>query len=145
MITTWATGAVRSLLADEAVTHVAASTARQMGTTSDRIGRIDGRYPEDVSGGGGAGASDARALSGCFDERAERRSGARRLATDHACERFDAAFVECRPDLRAQVVDRVLLRPRVAVDPLRDECVVDVADREDAGVEGELLASSGWL
>ena len=61
-----------------------------------------------------------------------------RLTADHTRERLDTPLVERRPGLGAQVVDRVLLRPRVAVDPLRDQRVVDVADREDPSVEREL-------
>ena len=73
-----------------------------------------------------------------FDERSDRRGGPQWLTADHARERLDTLLVERRPGLGTQVVDRVLLRPRVAVDPLRDQRVVDVADGEDPSVEREL-------
>ena len=85
---------------------------------------------------GGVGGSEA--LGRRFDERSDRRGGPQWLTADHARERVDTLLVERRPGLGPQVVDRVLLRPRVAVDPLRDQRVVDVADGEDPSVEREL-------
>src|SRR5919108_468344 len=67
-------------------------------------------------------------LYGCAQRRCS-------LARKHARERVDTAGVEGRARLLEEQAQGLLGAPRRAIDPRRDEGVVDIADREDAGVE----------
>ena len=58
------------------------------------------------------------------------------LTGQDALERADTLRVERRAAPLAQEGDRKLVRPGLAVDTLRDQGVVDVADRQDPDVEG---------
>jgi hypothetical protein len=60
------------------------------------------------------------------------------LAGEHALEGRDAAFVERRAGISVQERQRVLVRPRIAIDAWRDERVVDVAHGHDACVEAQV-------
>src|SRR3954451_16229113 len=56
-------------------------------------------------------------------------------------ERFHAPWVEFASGAVAKQLERLPLRPRRAVRACRYECVVHVADREDASRDVELLAA----
>src|SRR4051812_2157908 len=56
-------------------------------------------------------------------------------------ERLDTARVEFDPCAVAKQLERLLLRPRGPVRAFRDECVVNIADCEDARRDVQLLAA----
>ena len=105
-----------------------------------------------VSWFGGAGCRPSSSLTGrsragLGRPRAGRRAGAMLAALHGSSARPAPASrttaVERDPRLLAEQRQRFLVRPGIAVDPARDQCVVDVADREDPGVEVELVGGRG--
>ena len=67
------------------------------------------------------------------------------LACKDALECRDAALVEYRPRVLVEKSERVVVRPSVAVHAWGDECVVHVADGENAGVERETAVGQSDL
>ena len=78
-------------------------------------------------------------LPGGREPRRRGRRGQRgHVVPQHPLERGDALRAEGRPGLLPQQAERLLDRPRGAVDAWRDQRVVDVADGEDPGLLVEL-------
>ena len=65
--------------------------------------------------------------------------GATSLALQHLLERPDTPGVEGRSGICLQEGNRLFVRPRRAIDAGRDERVIDVANAQDPGVEGDRI------
>src|SRR5215471_2969352 len=120
-----------------------------LGPDGEKIPDLQGFYSWLVTGIVAAGRGrpslepqDARRASagGCETRRYGRRGQRRHVVAEHLLERSDALRIERGPRLLAQQPERLLDRPGRAIDARRDQCVVDVADRQDPRLRIEVRA-----